>query len=137
MKSITITLPHSFVRQLLAAGQPVQSRLQVLDAVINDYILPKMLEPMSDNDHIVLVCRLTAQRAASVNNAFDVYRDKIAQIKAMRELVRELTFPQDTRDALRRRGYLSYGCDGPGLAEAKKFVEENSADIVAQHLTIQ
>ncbi len=127
MKPLTITLPHNVVSKLLLHNSTVEQRLDQLNNVVDNYVLPAVLaiEQPTTQDAVLFVVKQTICQARRNNAGIVDSSNKIAQIKAFRETVGHTLFPDDYRRVLIGGHYLSHGCTSPGLAEAKRFVEDH------------
>lgn len=128
MNDTTITLPSEFVARLLKHGTDFNTRLKHLDELVNEYLLPAALNSVtpSKSEAMLTIVHATVQQSRrNLGGGLADPLNKIAQIKAFREVVGSPLFPEVLRRALRASQYLSPGYQQPGLAEGKRFVEDN------------
>lgn len=124
---LTITLPHELVSTLLLHSMTDEHRLTMLNNFVDNYVLPAVLalETPTKHEVVLFAVRQTISQARRNNSGVVDSSNKIAQIKAFREIVGHSLFPESTRRVLVQGAYLSHGCTQPGLAEAKRFVEDH------------
>lgn len=127
MNDITITLPEALATRLLKHGTDFNERLKNLDTLVNEYLLPAAIASVvpTKAEAVLTTIKHTIEQSRRNNNGAVDPQNKIAQIKAFREVVGHSMFPESLRRVLRTHDYLSHGCQQPGLAEGKRFVEDN------------
>lgn len=123
----TVTLPAEFVARLLKHGTEFNTRLKHLDEFVNEYLLPAAMNngTPSKSEAMLTVVHATVQQSRRNLEGLVDPMNKVTQIKAFREVVGHPLFPESLRRVLRDSNYLSHGCQQPGLAEGKRFVEDN------------